>query len=480
MHRTPENRRGRYRTSVILGALGLSIAAEMDGLAWAHVIRDRDITFAVERSLSRDGMVPHDGIDVTTAQGIVTLAGTVPTLFAKEQAVRHAQSIKGVRAVVNTLEVRNSQRTDGEVAQDVSKALVIDPATDSFELSATASDGIVTLKGTVHSVVEKQLAESVIKGVKGVRGIRNEVQIKPTMVRADDEIESDINKRFSNDVYLVDDDLDIQVKDGAVVLSGTVGSALEKSRATTKAYVLGTKSVDDQKVAIKSGQGAQRTEYPHRTDAQIRRAIKDAFLYDPRVWSFNPEVRVKHGSVILSGIVEDLKAKKAAAADAQNTVGVRVVKNYLKVRPRVRPSDESLLANVRAALSRDPIVDRSQIRASLHGGTVWLYGTADSPAERRRAEDVVSGVMGVTAVKNHLVVHDDWTWTPDWEIKSEIEEQLWWSPFVDEEQVGVSVVDGTATLNGVVDNWWERKMATVNAFEGGAKSVRNHLAVAIN
>lgn len=37
--------------------------------------------------------------------------------------------------------------------------------------------------------------------------------------------------------------------------------------------------------------------------------------------------------------------------------------------------------------------------------------------------------------------------------------------------------DGVATLVGVVDSLRERRMATENAYEGGAKKVRNLLRV---
>ena len=43
--------------------------------------------------------------------------------------------------------------------------------------------------------------------------------------------------------------------------------------------------------------------------------------------------------------------------------------------------------------------------------------------------------------------------------------------------VVVSVEDGTATLTGTVDTWYERRSATENAFEGGARAVDNDLRV---
>ncbi len=448
--------------------------------AATHGPRDSEITLAVERSLSKDDTIPHDRIDVLTAQGIVTLTGNVPSLYANERAVQQAQSIKGVRAVIDKLEVRAADRTDGEVAQDVSKALVADPATNAFELNATAAKGIITLTGTVRSWAESQLAESVAKDVKGVQGIRNNLQVDPKMDRSDDEIQADIEQRFKNDVWLSGNQLKVEVKDGAVVLTGTAGSALEKSRAATYAYVLGVKSVEDQGVKVEPRKHLRRTQYASKSDEEIKRAVKDAFLYDPRVWSFSPTVTVKYGAVALSGVVDNLKAKRAAEEDANNTVGVRVVKNYLKVRTDQQPSDETVTKNVRSALFMDPLVDRYQLTTTVHDGTVLLYGSVDSYAEKWRAEDVASRVKGVLAVKNHLTVHDSWTWARDWEIKADIEDELWWSPFVDEDQVRVSVNDGTATLTGIVDSRLEKRMATENAFEGGAKSVRNYLAVDVD
>jgi osmotically-inducible protein OsmY len=65
----------------------------------------------------------------------------------------------------------------------------------------------------------------------------------------------------------------------------------------------------------------------------------------------------------------------------------------------------------------------------------------------------------------------------DWEIRQDIENQLFWSPFVDEDQVQVSVEGGVATLTGEVDTWGERQAAVENALQGGAASVDNNIQV---
>jgi osmotically-inducible protein OsmY len=83
----------------------------------------------------------------------------------------------------------------------------------------------------------------------------------------------------------------------------------------------------------------------------------------------------------------------------------------------------------------------------------------------------------VAAVINNLRVNRTWTPKDDGEIKKDIEDELWWSPFVDEGDVSVTVTGGIATLVGVVDTLRERRVATKNAYEGGAKQVRNLLKV---
>jgi osmotically-inducible protein OsmY len=79
---------------------------------------------------------------------------------------------------------------------------------------------------------------------------------------------------------------------------------------------------------------------------------------------------------------------------------------------------------------------------------------------------------------DHLVEYEPRTpLASDTELKKSIQSELWWSPFVDADQVTVSVNDGIATLSGTVDTWGERQAATENAYQGGATLVDNDLAI---
>ena len=97
--------------------------------------------------------------------------------------------------------------------------------------------------------------------------------------------------------------------------------------------------------------------------------------------------------------------------------------------------------------------------------------------EKKMAAAAASRVRGIAAVVNNLELKQDWEPKADWKIRQDIENELWWSPFVDQDNISVSVEDGVATLTGEVDTLRDRRIATQNAYEGGARRVRNRLKV---
>ena len=66
----------------------------------------------------------------------------------------------------------------------------------------------------------------------------------------------------------------------------------------------------------------------------------------------------------------------------------------------------------------------------------------------------------------------------DAEIKKDVEHEFFWNPFVDSEDITVNVKDGEVMLTGTVRSIFEADKAVVNAFEGGAKTVRARLNLA--
>jgi osmotically-inducible protein OsmY len=491
--------------------LWMGFSAAETNVSHAALLSEQSIGDAVEDELNRDPAVSTRWLDVAVDNGVVRLSGSADNILAKERAARIAETVKGVRAVVNTIEVVPPvSRTDFEIRDDVKQALMMDPATESYELDVSVKQNVVTLTGTVDSWRERQLSAKIAKGVKGVIGLRNDIVVKHRKSRSDHDIREDIEQTLRWDALVDDFLIEVEVKNGNVLLSGTVGSAAEKRRAIADGHVANVKSVTAKQLEVRlwaRDPKLKGDKYENLSDAQIRRAVADALFYDPRVASANVKPEVANGIVTLRGRVDNLRAKRAAAHSASNTVGVIEVQNRLKVRPTNIYSDEILKSRIERSFVRDPFIENRKITVNVQNGAVDLYGAVDTTFEKIRAEDLSSRITGVVEVENHLVIsgwlqpypHDPYVeegigrgltyryqrrpplmLKTDRELQRDIEKELFWSPFVDSDEITVRVENGEAILTGTVDTWGEYKAAADNAYEGGAVIVNNKIEVADN
>ena len=191
----------------------------------------------------------------------------------------------------------------------------------------------------------------------------------------------------------------------------------------------------------------------------------------------NPNVDVDHGTVSLSGVVDNFKAKKAAEQHARNVIGVWRVKNHLKVRSVNIPSDDVLEKRVANVLRLNPWVERFEVDIDAVAGYVYLSGDVTTLFEKKEAERVAEGVKGVINVINNIRYPHSWKWKSDQDIREDVKYELFWSPYVYEDELSVTVLNGVVTLAGNVGTWSERQAAEDNAYEGGAKNVINNLTM---
>lgn len=471
-------------------------------------LNDRTVSDAVDDEIRTDPVVHANKVNVSSAEGIVTLSGVVGSVLAKERAARIAEGVRGVRAVVNQITVRPYiTRAPEQIETAVEHAWRINPATEAYEISVDArKGGAVVLTGAVDSWAEKDLAEQIAKKVAGVTEIKNDIVVEYAAKRDDPEIQAEVEERLRWNVLVDDGLIDVRVQEGDVYLSGTVGSAAEKRQARLTAWVAGVGTVDVSELTVERWARDDDLRNPDNVeinDEAIEAALRDALLYDPRVLSTKLQIESLDGVVILRGTVESLQAKRAAEQTARHTVGVTAVDNRIKVRPVGELTDASITSNLREALADDAVTESSEIMASVRNGVATLRGTVDTYFEKSHAHGVAANVNGVEAVRNQLTVagpsrpfvydpyYDPWSpyaydwydyqprysWKADDQLEKDIETQLWWSPFVDADEVTVTVENGVATLTGTVDTWAERNAARENALEGGATWVENRLKV---
>jgi osmotically-inducible protein OsmY len=442
-------------------------------------LSDKDITHAVETELLVAEAVPSHLIDISTQNGVMTLSGSVNNILARDRAVELAGMIKGVRSVIDKIEVDPVPRPDNEIREDVKDALLFDPATESFDIEVTVQNGIVILNGEAESFAERQISERVAKGVTGVKDLKNLIDVSYKLDRPDREIEEEIQARLEADARVDAGLIDVQVKDGRVILDGVVGSRAEWVQAELDTWMAGVQSVDSSGLEIEwwARNKMKRKQVQNPGDEWIKEAVQDALAYDPRVWSFKLDVDVEDSVVTLDGVVTNLKAKRAAEEDAGNTTGVSWVKNFIKVRPETVKTDAEIAEDVRSALKRDTYVERHDITLHVDNAKVFLYGYADTYFEKYHAEDVVSRVEGVVEVQNNLNIQHIQETKPDWQLKLDLGERLFWSPYLNRDRINISVEDGVVTVTGTVDTWFEYYKVARAAQKAGAEKVNNRLEV---
>jgi osmotically-inducible protein OsmY len=176
--------------------------------------------------------------------------------------------------------------------------------------------------------------------------------------------------------------------------------------------------------------------------------------------------------------VDNLAAKKIAEEIAKNTMGVVQVKNHLRVRPQKFADDLALAQEVKAALLRDPYVERFDMRVSARNSSVNLDGRVDSTFEKDYAAFVAARVPGVVDVNNRLTVVDlELPQQTDWELQQQIRDGLRWNPYIGSRGISISVKNGIAVLSGTASSWQERAAAAQIAQRAGAESVLNQVKV---
>ncbi len=143
-------------------------------------------------------------------------------------------------------------------------------------------------------------------------------------------------------------------------------------------------------------------------------------------------------------------------------------------------TDKQIKRDVVTELTWDYRVDASDIAVTVAEGTVTLTGSVPSYTARNFATSDAWGIAGVKDVNNLLTVSFPATVTvpSDAQIESSIDSTLTWNPDVNSVNIDAAVVNGTVTLEGTVDNYWQKwKAEDLVSDLSGVITVENHLTV---
>jgi len=189
----------------------------------------------VTRQISWQPEVHSKDISVKVLDGNVILTGFVHGYLEKMAAERAAKSVYGVASVANDIEVKPvNVRTDPEIARDVVEALRLHASVPEEKIKITVSNGFVTLVGTLDWHYELENAEIAAHSVNGVRGIVNNLQIKPRA--SSQQVREKIEDAFRRMVDLDARSMSVYTSDGTVSLYGNVHSWSEREKAERVAW----------------------------------------------------------------------------------------------------------------------------------------------------------------------------------------------------------------------------------------------------
>jgi osmotically-inducible protein OsmY len=211
--------------------------------------------------------------------------------------------------------------TDTLLQNQVMEELNWDPMLHDAQVGISVREGIVTLSGYVDTYAIKAAAEYAVKRVKGVQIVVQEILVRPLDGLSDEEIAKAIIHTFTWHSEIPQDQIQLQVQQGTVILTGKVGWYYQRKAAEQAVKDLnGVKEVSN-RIQVESQLANQ----------EVKKKIKEAFKRNALLEAEKITVEMQGSKVILKGKVASWAEKREAEEAAWAVPGVLTIEDELMV-----------------------------------------------------------------------------------------------------------------------------------------------------
>jgi hyperosmotically inducible periplasmic protein len=166
---------------------GVDNDIEVAGGGQASPASDMALRDKLAKQLSYDrvgyGTTAFNSINIAVLDGVVTLGGTVYGPTDKDSALSLVRNTRGVRDVVDNLEVAPVSPMDDRLRLELARAVYGAPQLNKYALDPakpiriTVVNGHVTLTGVVDNKMDKDVAGIRANSVPGIFSVSNSLQV---------------------------------------------------------------------------------------------------------------------------------------------------------------------------------------------------------------------------------------------------------------------------------------------------------------
>lgn len=219
------------------------------------------------------------------------------------------------------------------------------------------------------------------------------------MEKSPEELKADVKAQLAWDTRVDARDIDIEIFDGRVILSGVVSNYPARNAAEIDAnLVKGVKEVEnDVSISIPPS-----TKIP--TDEDIRVNAETSLLLNNIVNAEKIDVKVSNGMITLEGVQDSYHKKIKAMKVVSDIAGVIDVKDNIAIVPSETISDELVAESIIKAFDQMIFVEPDEINLKVNKGVVTVSGIVTDRKEYNAVLDTIRYTRGVIEIVNLLTI----------------------------------------------------------------------------